>query len=226
MRNFINIHWAIIVIAIGSFNPGGGIIHAQSDTSAARHFVLPEYTKGIVKLKDGRTEIAILNYNMITEEMVFEKGNKRFAITGIEKVDTIFLGSRKFIPYDKEFLEILIHDSISLLIRHKRNMLIPGSPAGYGGTTETGAAHSISHLVNSGNMYKLDLPSEYHLTDASQFWLYYNRSFVRISTERQLLKLIPAISNEMRQFIDSKKLGFRKQDDVCAVIKKCNSLMY
>ena len=204
-----------------------GIINYAQDKSESisTHYVLPEFEKGIVLMKDGHTVEAIVDYNMISEEMIFEKGGTRLAMDKIETIDTVYLGSRKFVPYEKYFLEILLEDQVSLFIRHKLNILQSGSPAGYGGTTETGAAHSISYLVGSGSLYKLQLPSEYHLTDASQFWIKKDSSFFRIGTERQILDIFPEKSKEIKQFIRQNKINLRKEKDVITLINKCNQLL-
>jgi hypothetical protein len=204
-----------------------GIPNNAQDKSEpiSTHYVLPEFEKGIVRMKDGHTEEAIVDYNMISEEMIFEKGGKRLAMDKIENIDTVYLGSRKFIPYEKYFLQVLLEDRVSLFIRHKRNILQSGSPAGYGGTTETGAAHSISYLVGSGNLYKLQLPSDYHLTDASQFWIKKDSTFFRIGTERQFLDIFPEKSKEIKQYLRQNKINLRKEKDVTSLINKCNELL-
>ncbi len=201
-------------------------VYAQDKSEPiSTHYVLPEFEKGIVRMKNGHTEEAIVNYNMISEEMIFEKGTTRLAMDKIETIDTVYLGSRKFVPYEKYFLEILLEDRVSLFIRHKRNILQSGSPAGYGGTTETGAAHSISYLAGSGSLYKLQLPSEYHLTDASQFWIKKESSFFRIGTERQILEIFPEKSKEIKQFMRQNKINLRKEKDMITLINKCNELL-
>ena len=207
------------------FLPGLVSFAQDESKSASAHFVLPEFIKGSVMFKTGLVENVLLNYNMITEEMVFEKNEKRLALENLDKIDTIYLGSRKFIPKEKVFYEVLVNDTVSLFVRHKRNIITPGSPAGYGGTTETGSAHSISFLVNSGNIYKLELPSEYRLTDVSQYWIAFGNSSVRITSERQLLKLFPEISGQLKQFITQNKLNIRKQADLQTLITKCNELI-
>jgi hypothetical protein len=189
------------------------------------HYVLPAFEKGIVRMKNGQIEEVKIDYNMLSEEMIFENGGTRLAMDKIETIDTVYLGSRKFVPYEKYFLEILLEDQVSLFIRHKLNILQSGSPAGYGGTTETGAAHSISYLVGSGSLYKLQLPSEYHLTDASQFWIKKESSFFRIGTERQILDIFPEKSKEIKQFIRQNKINLRKEKDVITLINRCNELL-
>lgn len=192
--------------------------------SAPLHYVLPDFVKGIVKMKSGATETAMMNYNMITEEMIFEKGGTRLAMANIETIDTVYLDSGKFIPHEKVFYEVLIKNNISLFKRHRCNLMKAGAPAAYGGTSETSATSSISVLISSGSMYKLELPSEYRVRDASQYLITINGVESRIAGERQFLKLFPDKSEELSVYIKQNKLDIRNEKNLKILIIKCNEL--
>ena len=192
--------------------------------SVSPHYVLPDFVKGSVKMKNGKTIGVIMNYNKLSEEMIFEKDGQRLAMDNLQTIDTVFLGSRKFVPYEKVFHEVLVNDHISLSIQHKCNLLPAGKPAGYGGTSETSATSSISVLVSSGMLYKLELPREYRVSDASQFWIIKDKLPVRIAGERQILKIFPEKSRELEEYIKQNKLNIRKQEDLIMLIGKCNEM--
>jgi hypothetical protein len=63
----------IILILITAYSTDNQL-QAQDDSV---HYALPEFAVGRVKMKDGRTEIATMDYNMLTEEMIFEKEGER-----------------------------------------------------------------------------------------------------------------------------------------------------
>lgn len=215
----------MVILAISD---GIGVLPLKTQDkteSLTTHYVLPAFVQGSVLLKTGQKEAAIMDYNMLSEEMIFEKGGTRLAIDKIETIDTVYLAGKKFVPHEKFFFEVLVNDNISLFIRHKCNLLPAGSPSGYGGKSETSASTSISMLAGSGSLYKLKLPVEYHVTDASQFWIEMNNLIFRISSERQLIKTFPEISKEINQFIKLNRLDIRKEKDITAVIVKCNELL-
>jgi hypothetical protein len=189
------------------------------------HYVLPDFVKGLVKLKSGKTEEVVMNYNKVTEEMIFDKEGTKLAMTNLESIDTVYLGSRKFIPHGKVFYEVLIDDNISLFKKHHCNLLQAGSPSGYGGTSETSAINSISILVGSGTMYKLELPKEYHVKDASQFRILKDNSEFIIASQKQFLKIFPQQSEVLEKFIKLNKLNITKQEDLIILIAKCNELL-
>lgn len=216
----------LMVAIILAYFTAGLKINAQDNSEiVSRHYVLPAFVKGSVLMKSGKTQTAVINYNMITEEMIFENGSTRLAMNNLEKIDTIYLDSMKFVPHNKIFYEVLINDKIPLFKKHKSNLLQSGTPAGYGGTSETSATTSISILAGSGALYKLQLPKEYHVKDASQFWISKDNTESIVTNQKQFLKIFPEKSKELEQFIKQNKLNVRKQDDLIILIKKCNELM-
>jgi len=224
-RRFLHVTLFTICLLLAAFCFHASPVCAQDKSeSVSPHYVLPDFVNGSVKMKNGKTIGAIVNYNKVSEEMIFEKEGQRLAMDNLQTIDTVFLGSRKFVPYEKVFHEVLVNDRISLSIQHKCNLLPAGKPAGYGGTSETSATSTISVLVSSGMLYKLELPREYRVSDASQFWIIKDKLPVRIAGERQILKIFPEKLKELEEYIKQNKLNIRKQEDLIKLIGKCNDL--
>jgi hypothetical protein len=217
---------SILIISLGLTSCFCEIpVCAQEKPEPSGHYVLPGFVEGTVLLKNGKSEETLLNYNKLSEEMIFEKNDIRMALANIGVIDTIYLGDRKFVPHEKIFFEVLVKDSVSLFVQHKCNILQPGNPSGYGGTSETGAARSISMLANSGNLYKLSLPAEYNVTDASQFWIIFEKSTIRITSINQIQKIFPVQAKEIKQFAKKNKVNVRDKKDLILLITKCNELI-
>jgi len=203
-------------------------IQAQkpSDTT---HYVFPEFKLGAVKLKSGTTELAMMDYNKLTEEMIFEKSGVMLALDSIQTIDTVTIESRIFIPHVlphlNNFYELLVKGPVSLFVQHKCIPVAAGNPSGYGGTTETGASSNVSSLPNSGRLYKLKLPAEYHVTDATQFWITRNGNYYKANSVSQVLKAFPGKSKEIKQFIKEKKINIKEIEDRVALIVKCNEFI-
>ena len=194
-------------------------IQAQSDTA---HYVLPEFEQGTVKMKDGHSEVAIMDYNTLTEEMIFYKNGVRLALDSLEKIDTVYLESRIFVPQNKVFYEILVKGPVSLFVQHKSNPVDGGNPSGYGETTETGASKNVASVTNSVHTYKLELPNNYYVKDATQFWITRKGIFYKSNTSNQISKVFPEKSKEIKQFIKENKLDLKNTDDLIKLIVKCN----
>jgi len=65
-------------------------IQAQNETEPiATHYVFPDFVKGSVKMKNGITEEAVMDYNMLTEEMVFEKNGTKLDLKNTNDLITL-----------------------------------------------------------------------------------------------------------------------------------------
>src|SRR5437868_3363310 len=81
------------------------------------HYVFNDYVDAVIKFKTGSDLKAKLNYNTITEEMIFlDKGNP-MAVSETEKIDTVFLKGLKFIPVGEVFYQVLPTKAGTLYIR-------------------------------------------------------------------------------------------------------------
>jgi hypothetical protein len=65
------------------------------------NLLLPRFTAGIVKLKSGVVNKAILNYDLVNQQMVFLQRKLTLVVDEPEKNDTIFLANRIFVPFRK-----------------------------------------------------------------------------------------------------------------------------
>ncbi len=223
-RDFGPAFFTVFLILMTSFTTTG--LYAQSETVPfVSHYVLPDFSIGTIKMKDGNTGQAMMNYNMLTEEMIFEKNGVMLAIDSLSSIDTIYFESKEFIPHNKIFFEVLVKGPVSLFVQHKCTLLSAGSPSGYGGTTETGAATSTNYLANSGRAYKLKLPDEYHITDATQYWIRRDGEYYKANSIRQIIKIFPVWSKDLKKLINQNKLNVKDPNDLITIVIHCNHLM-
>jgi hypothetical protein len=212
------------VIFFSSFS-AESVIKAQNSVEPTEsHYVFPKFLKGTVKMKNGHRESKVMNYNMITEEMVYDKDGVMMAIDRLGTIDTVYFETRKFVPVEKVFYEELIKAPISLYLQHKNNLIPPGNSVGYGGTSQTASTTSLTSLTTSGTIYKLQLPSDYQVSNISQFWIRKEDKLYKASGERQVLKIFPEKAKEIKEFISQNKLNVKKTDDLITLVKKCNEL--
>jgi hypothetical protein len=213
------IFFALLIIS-DVFN--NNCVQAQADTIPyVSHYVLPDFIVGSVLMKNGTTEYARLNYNMITEEMIFDKDGTDLALAELAAIDTVYLDSLVFVPHEKIFLEVLFIGKVVLYRQNKCNLLIAGNPAGYGGSTETGASRNVSNISGMGRAYKLKLPDDYHITDASQYLIEKDGKFQKATTISQIRKVFPEKSDEIKQLSHTKGFDVKRRSDMISLVIKC-----
>ncbi len=194
----------------------------QPDSSRMAHFVFPGFIKGAVAQKNGHREEALMNYNSVTQEMVFVQNGNYLALSQLENIDTIYLGGRKFIPVKDAFYEVATDTRVPLYINYHSNLLAPGKPAGYGASSEAGSIDNVSQVNTKTQLFRFRLPEDYKVVPETEFFLKKDNDFIRIYTVKQVTKLFPGRADAIQDFVRKNKTNFKNPDDMTRLIRFCN----
>ena len=204
----------------------GTIANAQNEdeNSVPPHYVFSKFTKGVVKLKDGRVETPMLNYNKLTEEVIFVNNGQNLSLTKLETIDTVTIQNRKFIPVGKVFYELVLNTPVSLFIQHKSRMQMAGSEVGYGGTSQVSSTTRITSLSSSGLVYNLKLPDDCTIEDDSHNWIRKENQLYPADNERDIKKVFPLKEAEIKIFFKANKLKLKNEADAIKLVEFLNNL--
>ena len=211
---------SLLALGLFSFNVGA---QANSDGSSPQ-FLFPEFIKGEVKMLNGRSQFAILNYNTVSEKMVYKQDDKIYDMIGIENIDTIFIYKSMFIPVGKLFHEVLVKDSMSLFVQHKGVLLPPGKPVGFGGTSQVSSSTYLSSVQLSSGYYNLALPADYEVKVDPVYWVRKDGRMMSYISEKQFLRLFPEEEADLKKFIKQNKIRFDRIPDMVKVAEYYNEI--
>lgn len=203
------------------------ISYSQQKTIELSHYLFPEFTKGVVLMKNGIKNEALLNYNSVTEEMIFEDKGKKLAIGKEERelVDTVFIKDRKFIPLNNKFLEILYDSNCDLYVEHICSIIPPGQPAAYGGVSYTSATTTYSSFTTEGMIYELKLPDGFVVVPHTNYWLRKNGELKKFLNIRQLMKLYDDKKDLFKASVKEYDVKYDNQKSIVLLVARlCSSL--
>jgi len=183
------------------------------------HYILPEFIKGTVLMKSGTKNSTMLNYNALTEEMIFDTNGKKLSISKLEEIDTVYIEDRKFFPLKDKFVELIYRNKFELYAVHKCSVIDPGKPAAYGGTSQTSSTTSYSSLSAGGQVYQLKLPDGYTTKPYTEYFLKKEGKLTMFVTMRQLSKLFSKKSDQFKKYIKENKVDIEDPDAVAGLVK-------
>lgn len=192
---------------------------AQVKVLEVTHYLFPEFTKGVVLMKNGVKNEALLNYNSLTEEMIFDTQGKKLALSQLEMVDTVYIKDRKFFLLNNKFVELLYNSSYGLLAAHKCKMKDPGKPAAYGGTSQTSATTSYSSYFSGGQMYELKLPEGIETKPFVEYWLLKDGKANRFLNIRQLTKMFGGKEALIKEYSKTHEVKYDDQDSMVELLR-------
>lgn len=216
---------SFIISAAFIFSMMPAMLHGQVTSSGQMpQYLYPEFTKSNVLMKGGRINTAQMNYNLVSEKMVFISNDKYYDMSNPDQADTVFLNGSKFIPVGKSFYEVLVSQPIAFFIQHKGNLMSAGKPVGYGGTSQTASSTYISSIELSGLQTNLALPNDYIVNPAPVYWIRIGDTWSDFTNEKQFLALFPGKTTQIKSFIKENRIKFEKPENLIKLIKYCSEL--
>ena len=199
---------------------------AQTDSLSNRaQFLYPDFSTGVVKMKDGKTIVVNMNYNTLTEKMTFYQNGTLMDMIKPETVDTITLQNNKFVFLEDAFLEVLVNGRATLFVQHKSDLSSTGRPGAYGTKSQTSSPVSVPKLYADNNTYNLKLGEEFVVTPSPVNWIRIDNEMHKILTSRQFFKLFPRNEDKIKAYINKNKLNIKKTDDLVKIVTYCNTLL-
>ncbi|HUQ97385.1 MAG TPA: hypothetical protein VM010_06945 [Chitinophagaceae bacterium] len=199
-----------------------GTVTAQYTTPpvALAHYVFDSFRKGTVLQKNKTTMGQVLNYNVLTGEMIFESGGTYLAIAEPQGVDTVYIESRRFVSVGAKFYEVLTTGAAPLFVEYKGTVQEPGASIGYGNASNTTAASSVKSLISSGGAYALQLPDHFQVIPHHNYWIYKNGTYQKANNAQQLAKIFPDQKTKINALVNENKTNFSKVAEVKALVQQ------
>ena len=201
------------------------LVSGQSNSDGSMpQYLFSSFSKAIVRMKNGQYQTQNMNYNTVTEKMVFTKEDKLYDLINPEIIDTITIEGFKFVPAGKGFYQVLYQGETSLYIQNFSSLLPAGKAVGYGGTSQTASADYLSSVKIQGMQWNLTIPSDYIVVPRPVYWIRKGSDWSDFINEKQLLKLFPENADLIKQHIKSDKVRFDKPGSFIKLMEFINTL--
>ena len=200
-------------------------LNAQTDTLMnLPNLLLPRFTKSIVKMKSGEKKIAILNYNLVDQEMVFMQKDQYWVLDNPHLIDTVYMANRTFIPFEKGFYELAVPGPVTLFIQHKAYAESLGVPTGYGARSQTTGFNYVKTIYGGNGAINLKIPENYKVVDDTEYWIRKDGVMQKFDNKRQFLKMFADKDKELDQFMSRNKVSFENYQSVIKLVQYCNEI--
>jgi hypothetical protein len=211
MKRFLSVILLLNVLAVQAQEEG--------DTSAQSHYLLRDFTLGKVYLKGGEVNPQVLNYNGITNEMVFRHNGGVLAIANPQDVDSVVISDRVFMYTDKKFYERLTVTQHPLFRELVCQVEMPGVNTGFGTTSTNTAATSLRTIYGNSIAYDLKLPDGVKVRTKQVWWLKTEKGYQKFANEQQLKKILTDKKDQISEYVKKNNTRFSKQEELVALIR-------
>jgi hypothetical protein len=188
-------------------------------------FLFPDFLSGKVLMKNGDVRELIMNYNTLSEKIVYKQNNKYFDFINQDIADTIFIQDSKFISSSGVLYQVLSSEKIPCFVHYKGTLLPPGTPAGYGVNSQVSNTRLQTSFSTSSGNYNLELPKDYKIQIDLVYSILLNDMLLNFSNQREFIKIFPGKADQLKQFIKKNKIKFDDASDIGSLAQYLNKIL-
>jgi len=214
-----------IILTFILLSTAPSLISAQRNMDGSMpQYLYPDFSKSVLLMKTGEKRTSVMNFNTVSEKLVFISDGKYFDLMNPEILDTVYLNDCKFVPVGKVFYEVVLGDPIALYIQHKGDLMEAGAPVGYGGTSQLAYSTYITCIDAVGGIFNLELPPNFVVKPAPVLWIRKDGEMLSFTTEKQYLKHFPDKAGQIKSYIKKNRLKIDKKEQLIRIVKYSGSL--
>jgi hypothetical protein len=196
----------------------------KNDDGSSPQYLFSEFSTGIVMMKNGLTQNARLNFNTVSEKVVYEKENEVYDLLNITMIESVIINNQVFVPVGKKFNELLLVAHIPLMVQYKGEILPPEKTVGYGGKSLVSSVETLTSVKLSMGYYNLKLPIDYSVKVEKVYVIKSGENSYSFANERQFVRLFPQKESELKGFIKQNHIKFENTSDIIKLVIFCNEL--
>lgn len=205
MKHYVYLIVSLLFVALQS---------AVGQDEGKKQYYFKHFQDMEVFYKDGRTFKIPANYDFISGSFVFidkEDGNQLKFFGEQEKIGSVKVGNRTFLPAKGGPIEIIQNDPVMLKVLYRPHIIDGGKKGAYGTSSSASATRQISHIPGDvgGAVKHLERNSDWVAEVDKIYIVTLNNKDKQFSGEKQFLKLFPKGKHDsIKKYIDDNKIDF------------------
>lgn len=215
----MNMSYKIILLVLSSLIIGNCFrLNCQTKKKT---LLFNKYTNGSVLLKNGLKISTQLNYDTSNKTMMYQQNGQEMILLNNNEVDTIYISNRKFIPYNKVYVEFVeTKNNNIILINWNLKQKYRGNKGAYSQITQN-KVETLNTSYWTHDEYQNQSTEIVDFVRKNEYWFRIGNEQRTCKNEKDLIKIFPEKKNEILQYIKENKVEFNNPSDAIKLIDFC-----
>ena len=199
------------------------IIHTGDSVSKYYSYLFPSFKTAVVKMRDGRSSVYPINFNMLLCDMQFiNRKQDTLEITNPEEIDSIVLDSCSFIyDYKQGYLQILVTSNAASLAVLRQSTFDPIEMGAMGTPRHSGGIEMWNSISSRQGTLPLQVNSEIYAYRNTRFLLIYKSGETENAGKSAFIRIYDGDKRSFDQFVKNNRIDFNKPGDLVELFDFC-----
>jgi hypothetical protein len=185
-------------------------------------YAFNEFTNAEIHLKNGVVNSTRININLYTGEILFlNRNNQVMVLAYPDEISRIMVGSSLWVTVDRITGEVIFTKDSCSLVRIKQTSITDArKESGFGGTSGTASAKSITSYTQDNRTSEALAVGEYDFETKISFVLLKDLKNTAADA-RGFKKLFPEHKKEIDTYLKTNKIKFDSEKDLISFLQVC-----
>jgi hypothetical protein len=190
----------------------------------AERYLYPNFTKGIITLKDGRSNLCMFNLNFLSGEMEFIQSKDTLIIADKKDLYSIVIAKDTFY-FHNVYLQMIRGGNLKVFMSQRIGMKDILKKGAMGSINRTAASESYGYMDDGRQTYNLKIDEDmvFQKTAAFSFSLSEN-NFIEFN-KKNITKIIPGKEDVIKDYLKTNEIDFKSRADVLKLADFANNLL-
>lgn len=188
-----------------------------------RIMLFDDYTSGTVLLRGNRKINTFLNYDTAGQQMMYKNGNQEMILTNGYEVDTIYIGSHKFIAQNPFFLEKFEMEHGDIYVRWNLKKVNIGKKGALGMVTQAKVETLNTSEYRRGVHENVPI-DVFRDENNNEYWIFRDGKPLKCKNKKSLLKMFPGKEEMIQKYIKENSLQCENVKDMLQIMDFSMSL--
>jgi hypothetical protein len=219
----IKLHYSLFISFL--FISNLAVAQQPKDTSLdSSNFLFPQFTDGVITMKDGNEATGKFNYNTLLDEMQFiNPPNEIMSLANPLKVLKVVVANRTFVYLKNYFVEKLTDGNVSLFYRIHVKRLADKIGA-YGNASPTSSIESFATYTSTdGNLNRLSANEKVSYKNELTYYIMQNEKVKILFKLSDLFKCFPTSKDLIQHEIEKQHIIYTNVESVKKIIDWINT---
>jgi hypothetical protein len=152
--------------------------------------------------------------------MYLQNGQEMILLNNTQ-VDTIYISNRKFVPYNRGYVEIVkTKNNNIILINWNLKQKYRGNKGAYGQVTQN-KVETLNTFYWTHDEYQNQSTEIVDLVNTNEYWFRVENEEKKCKNVKDLIRIFPEYKNNVLQYIKKNKIEFNNPSDAITLIDFC-----
>ena len=175
----------------------------------------PEFKIGKIFFRDGKIVEVRMNYNRFTDEMFFIRVNGDTLILGNEETIRLINIEKDSFYFNRGYILLVqTNNSARLGVKHSFRLADKRKSVSYDGMSSISSVQNIRSIEEAGARHRLVAKEQIVLFKTVYYYLGDEFAHFLPANQKNLTKLFPGCSGELKKYCNKNKIDFEKKPDL------------